>query len=126
MDEFDFSENEMSTPIETLRKKKTELDDEKPYNVIRNTLYNELNEPSVQKSYVQVNKQDPIKKHKKNKHKMKTYNYQNLFIFVIIFFLVNIYELNIYLSQQKLSYYTIVFIKLLLFILMYYISKCIL
>ena len=121
----------MSTPIETLRKKKTELDDEKPYNVIRNTLYNELNEPSLQKSYVQfsdnpINKQYPIKKHKKNKHKMKTYNYQNLFIFVIIFFLVNIYELNIYLSQQKLSYYTIVFIKLLLFILMYYITKCIL
>ena len=128
MEEFDFSENEneMSTSINTLRKKKSELDNEKPYNVIRNKLYNEINAPPLQQTSVYVpdnviTHQQNIKKYKK--HKNKTYNYQNLFIFVIIFFLVNMYELNMYLIQQKLSYYTIIFIKLLLFMFLYYVTR---
>ncbi len=132
MEEFDFEEKEMSTSINTLRKKKTELDDEKSYNAIRNKLYDEINTqhlPIVQNSSIYVPDniitQQQIKKHKKqkNKHKKQDSNYQGLVAFSIIFFMVNVYELNVYLQQHKLGYYTIVFIKLILFIILNHIYK---
>ena len=130
MEEFDFEETEMSTSIDKLRKKKTELDDEKHYNVIRNNLYNELNTPSQKKvitEYIPENiipqQKQTIKKHRKNRNKKKQNNYYNLFIFAIIFLLVNNYEFNTYLVQHRYGYYTIVVIKLILFIIINYIYK---
>ncbi len=119
MDEFNFDEKELSTPINTLRKKKTELDDEKSYNILRNRLYTELNTPIIEKKSQYV----PLKKNKKIKLKKQQYNYQNLFIFSLLFFLVNIYEFNVYLLQKKLNYYTIILIKLVLFLILNYIFK---
>ncbi len=119
MDEFNFDEKELSTPINTLRKKKTELDDEKSYNILRNRLYTELNTPIIEKTSQYV----PLKKNKKIKLKKQQYNYQNLFIFSLLFFLVNIYEFNVYLLQKKLNYYTIILIKLVLFLILNYIFK---
>lgn len=124
MEEFDFDEKEMSTSIQSLRKKKTELDDEKSYNNIRNRLYDELNAPPLQQTSVYVPDEiKPIRKQKKLKKKKQMYSYQSLFVFAIIFFIVNVYELNVYLNQQKLSYYTIVLIKLLIFIVINYVYK---
>jgi hypothetical protein len=131
MEEFDFEETNMSTSIDKLRKKKSELDDEKPYNVIRNNLYDELNTKSQQKiqsEYVPENvipkQKQTIKKTKRNRNKRQQQNnYYNLFIFAIIFLLVNNYELNTYLVQHRYGYYTIVIIKLILFIVINYIYK---
>lgn len=124
MEDFDFTEQELSTSIDTLRKKKTELDDEKPYNVLRNRLFNEINTPPVYHEPVYVPKEylHEIKR-KKHKNKKKTFNYFNVFVYAIIFFIVNNYEFTVYLINKKLSYYTIIFIKLILFIIMNYIYK---
>jgi hypothetical protein len=124
MEEFDFEETDMSTSIDKLRKKKTELDDEKPYNVIRKNLYNELQKKVKSENIPQnIIKKQTIKKSKKNKNKKQQSNYYNLFIFAIIFLVVNNYELNTYLVQHRYSYYTIVFIKLILFIIINYLYK---
>lgn len=130
MEEFDFEETNLSTSIDKLRKKKTELDDEKPYNLIRKNLYNELNSqphvPPKTSVYVPDNiLTQTTKKNKKHKHKTKkqTDNYYNLFVFSIIFILVNNFELHTYLINQRFGYYTIVIIKLILFIAINYIFK---
>jgi hypothetical protein len=129
MEEFDFDETTLSTSVDKLRKKKSELDDEKPYNLIYNNLYNELNTPQIKKKKNSkqllpiIKKKKNIKNIKNIKNNKVTNTYYKLFIFSVLFLLVNNYELHIYLVNQKYAYYTIVIIKLILFIIINYIFK---
>jgi hypothetical protein len=148
MNEFNFDETEMSTSINQLRKKKSEQDNEtNSYTNIRMKLYNDINSPVNTNSYpilkqdnsnILYNKNKYINnknKHinNKNKHinnknkcinnKNNKNNYFNIISVSLIFFIVNNYYLNNYLVLIKFSYYTIVFIKLILFLLIYYLYK---
>ena len=169
MEEFDFDNHEMSTSIQTLRKKKSELDDETMHNRMReehmnNKFRNEHNDDNTispnndnmlshnndnilshnndnilshnndnnyynirDKLYNDMNNK-PIKKKtskKKGDANMLSDNetYNNLFIFCFIFILVNNYSFHYYLITQQYSYYSIVIIKMLLFLLINFIYK---
>ena len=128
MEDFNFEETEMSTSIDKLRKKKSEIDDEKPYNIIRNNLYNELNTPLNNNNKLKQlsnnnNNSNKLKQLSNNNKLNQLSNNYNLLTFIIIFIIVNNYEFHIYLTQQKFSYYMIVIIKLLLFLIINYIYK---
>ena len=123
MEEFDFDETTLSTSVDKLRKKKSELDDEKPYNLIYNNLYNEINSQQIPTNLEKKNIPIIKKNKNKNKNKQTTNIFYKVFIFSLIFILVNYYELHIYLVSQKYAYYTIVIIKLILFIIINYIFK---
>jgi len=126
MEEFDFNETEMSTSIEKLRKKKTELDDE------NNNKMNNLNYENENSNYKDImkNLNNEIKnnhynrdrnynrnhhnsdRHNRNKIKQSKNNdfYKNLIVFSVIFFIVNHHKLYNFLLYKRFSYYTIVFI----------------
>ena len=103
MSDYD-SDEEMGTNINRMKNKKH--------------LYNNIisdEEPKI--IYVK----EPKKKiNKINKIKSNKNFYINLIIFSLIFFLVNNYELNTYLVSKKFSYNIIIFIKLVLFLALYY------
>lgn len=135
MDEFNFDDAEMSTSINQLRKKKSEIYDENnSYTDIRMKLYDEITSHPIPQTIPQKNiisnvshkQHGRIKKNKKQNKNIKYTNkhfYFNILIFAIIFFIANNYYLNNYLIINKFSYYTVVFIKLVLFLTMYYTYK---
>ena len=147
MNEFNFYETEMSTSINQLRKKKSEQDDEtNSYTNIRMKLYNDINSPLNTNSLLNTNSYPILKQdnsnilYNKNKrinnknkrinnknkcinNKNNKNNYFNIISVSLIFFFVNNYYLNNFLLLKKFSYYTIVFIKLILFLIIYYLYK---
>jgi uncharacterized membrane protein len=94
MSNFD-SDEDMSTPITQLKNKK----------LVSNT----INKPPPKIVYV-----------KKNTKSSNKNFYINLIIFSLLFFMVNNYELNNYLVSKKFGYNIIIFIKLVLFLVLYY------
>jgi hypothetical protein len=128
MEEFNFDDTEMSTSINQLRKKKSEIDDENnSYTDIRMKLYDEIKSPPIlQTNNISHKQHSRLKKNKKQNKNIKHANkhfYFNILIFSLIFFFVNNYYLNNYFILKKFSYYTVVFIKLVLFLTLYYMYK---
>ena len=79
MDEFNFDDTEMSTSINQLKKKKSELDDENnSYTDIRMKLYNEINlPPRLEKNNISNVSYKQYNRLKKNTKQSKNIKYTN-------------------------------------------------
>lgn len=126
MDEFEFSETEMSTSIKELQNRTNEENEENiVYKNIRMKLYDDLNisdsiESINTKKYINNKKKKPNKVYPRKNNKPL---YINILIFSLIFFMVNNYYFNEYLINKKFSYYIIVFFKLCLLLVLHYFYK---
>ena len=91
MEEFNFDDTEMSTSINQLRKKKSEIDDENnSYTDIRMKLYDEIKSPPISqknnisnvshKQHIRLKKNKKQNKNIKNTNKHFYFNHLNSFI----------------------------------------------
>lgn len=128
MDEFNFNENDMSTSVKQLRNKKSEQNEETiAYKDIRMKLYDDIINRDISTDIDTI--KPNITKKNNNKKPIKINNqknknfYKNILFFSLIFFGVHNYDFNNFLINQKFSYYSIVFLKLVLFLALFYLYK---